>query len=330
LAAAGHVLARTGSGLAIWRGVLGIGESGNFPAAIKAVAEWFPKKDRALATGIFNAGATVSSIAGPPLFAWMVLRYGWRECFLVTAAAGFVWLAAWWLVYRKPRPGEGGETEEAASPSLSWAETLRYRETWGFAAAKFFSDPVWWFYLYWLPPYFFDVRKMNLQEIGWALPFIYTMAAIGSVAGGWLSGWLIRKGWAQAAARKMGLGVFAVAMPVAALAVLAESPLLAIGLISVATAAHQGWSANLYTTVSDVFPKSAVASVTGIGGCAGGIGGVLFSALIPGYVVTKFGYTPVFLVMGVFHLTGLLCLHFLMGSMKPVTLPESTRSEKQI
>lgn len=325
LAAAGHVFANSGLSMAFWRGVLGIGESGNFPAAIKAVAEWFPKKDRALATGIFNAGTTVSSIAGPPLFAWMVLRFGWRACFLVTAAAGFVWLAAWWAVYRKPLPGEGGEADEPSGPSVPWRETLRYRETWGFAAGKFFSDPVWWFYLYWLPPYFYDVRKMNLQEIAWALPFIYSMAAVGSVSGGWLSGWLIRRGWKQGTARKIGLGVFAAAMPVAAMAVLAENPLVAIGLISLATAAHQGWSANLYTTVSDVFPKSAVASVTGIGGCVGGVGGVLFSALVPGYVVTNFGYTPVFLVMGAFHLTGLLLVHLLMRDMKPIALNERER-----
>ncbi len=313
LAAAGHVIAGSGMGLSFWRGFMGLGESGNFPAAIKSVAEWFSKEDRAFATGIFNAGATVSSIVGPPLFAWLVVFAGWRACFLMTAAAGFVWLIFWLLAPKPPQ-----QVEVVGEPRIGWAKALTYRETWGFAAAKFFSDPVWWFYLYWLPPYFFDVRKMNLKEIGWALPVIYTVAGVGSVVGGWLAGVLIRRGWRPGPAHKAGMAVFAFMMPVGALSVLAESPILAIALICVATAAHQGWSANLYTTVSDIFPNRAVASVTGIGGCAGGFGGVLFSALIPGYVVSHFGYTPVFLVMGVFHLTGLVISHFLFGKMEPI------------
>ena len=313
LAAAGHVIAGSGMGLSFWRGFMGLGESGNFPAAIKSVAESFSKEDRAFATGIFNAGATVSSIVGPPLFAWLVVFAGWRACFLMTAAAGFVWLIFWLLAPKPPQ-----QAEVVGEPRIGWAQALTYRETWGFAAAKFFSDPVWWFYLYWLPPYFFDVRKMNLKEIGWALPVIYTVAGVGSVVGGWLAGILIRRGWRPGPAHKAGMAVFAFMMPIGALSVLAESPILAIALICVATAAHQGWSANLYTTVSDIFPNRAVASVTGIGGCAGGFGGVLFSALIPGYVVSHFGYTPVFLVMGVFHLTGLLISHLLFGKMEPI------------
>ncbi len=318
LAAAGHVLASSAGSLSFWRGFMGLGESGNFPAAIKSVAEWFPKRDRALATGIFNAGAPVSSIVGPPLFAWLVLAAGWRACFLLTAASGLVWLLFWMLTPKPPQLADPDEQAETG-PAIGWSQALRFRETWGFAAAKFFSDPVWWFYLYWLPPYFFDVRHMDLKQIGWALPIIYTVAGIGSVAGGWLSGWLIRKGWQPPRAHKAGMLAFAILMPVAALSVLAESPVLAIALICVATAAHQAWSANLYTVVSDLFPKNAVASVTGIGGCAGGFGGVLFSALIPGYVVTHFGYSPVFLVLGAFHLTGFLIAHLAWGRMTPVT-----------
>jgi ACS family hexuronate transporter-like MFS transporter len=214
LAAAGHVIAGSGMGLSFWRGFMGLGESGNFPAAIKSVAEWFSKEDRAFATGIFNAGATVSSIVGPPLFAWLVVFAGWRACFLMTAAAGFVWLIFWLLAPKPPQ-----QVEVVGEPRIGWAKALTYRETWGFAAAKFFSDPVWWFYLYWLPPYFFDVRKMNLKEIGWALPVIYTVAGVGSVVGGWLAGVLIRRGWRPGPAHKAGMAVFAFMMPVGALSV---------------------------------------------------------------------------------------------------------------
>ncbi len=187
-----------------------------------------------------------------------------------------------------------------------------------YAIAKFLTDPVWWFYLYWVPPYLFDVRHMDLKQIGWALPVIYLMADFGSVGGGWLSGFLMRRGWPNGKARKAAMGLCAGLMPVAALAVLADGPVLAIGLISIATAAHQGWSANLYTTASDVFPKAATASITGIGGCFGGLGGVLFSAVIPGYVVTHFGYKPMFLMLGAFHLTALIFVHKLLGDMRPL------------
>lgn len=329
-AAALHALAAGAWSLGAWRALLGLGEAGNFPAAIKGVAEWFPKRDRAFATGIFNAGSNVASMVGPPLFARMNELYGWRACFLITASLGAIWLVFWLLMYRTPevhpdvRPDElayiqSDAAEDAKAPALSWSGVLRFRETWGFAIAKFLTDPVWWFYLFWVPPYLFDVRGLDLKQIGWALPVIYLMADFGSVGGGWLSGWLIARGWTTGRARKTAMGICAGLMPVAALSVLAESPMLAIGLISIATAAHQGWSANLYTTMSDVFPKPATASVTGIGGCLGGLGGVLFSAVIPGYVVTHFGYKPMFLVLGAFHLTALIFVHTMIGDMKPIS-----------
>lgn len=332
-AAALHAAASTAFGLAFWRALLGLGEAGNFPAAIKGVAEWFPKKDRAFATGIFNAGTNVASMIGPPLFAWMVVQVGWRACFVITASLGFVWVVIWLFAYKLPHqhkyvsPAEldyihSDSADAAKEPAIGWLQALRYKQTWGFALAKFFSDPVWWFYLYWLPLYLFDVRKFNLTEIGWSLPFIYLMADVGSVGGGWLSGHLIRRGWPNGKARKTAMLICAGAMPIAATSVLAESALLAILLVSLATSSHQGWSANLFTTTSDVFPKQATASVTGIGGCLGGLGGFLFSALIPGYIVTHFGYTPVFLAMGCFHLTGLAILHFLMGDLRPIAIEE--------
>lgn len=315
LAAGLHALASSSGVLAFWRGMLGLGEAGNFPAAIKSVAEWFPPKDRAFATGIFNAGTNVASMIGPPLFYWMQGVYGWRACFLITAGLGFLWLILWVATYRVPATSLAAVERD---PKIGWAKALTYRETWAFAAAKFFSDPVWWFYLYWLPPYFYDVRKMDLQSIGWALPVIYLTADIGSVAGGWLSGWMMRMGWPAGKARKTSMLIFASLMPVAAMSVLANNPVVAIALISLATSAHQGWSANLYTTVSDVFPQNAVASVTGIGGCVGGLGGVLFSAVIPGIVVQNFGYTPVFITMGFFHLIGWMVANKLMGTMQQI------------
>ncbi|MCU0246844.1 MAG: MFS transporter [Bryobacter sp.] len=324
-----HALARTPWDMGAWRALLGFGEAGNFPAAIKSVSEWFPKKDRAFATGIFNAGTNVASMIGPVLFVWMNAHVGWRSCFLITGGLGFVWLVVWWFMERAPdkHPGvnaaelayirsDGHETEEKR---VSWAEALEHRQTWGFAFAKFFTDPVWWFYLYWLPPYLFDVRKFDLKQIGWALPVVYLMADFGSIFGGWISGYLIRKGWSIAAARKMGMGLCAACMPLAALSVKAESPLLAISLVSLATAAHQGWSANLYTTTSDVFPKRAVATVTGIGGFLGAFGGVIFSGAVPGYVVSHFGYTPIFLTMGCFHLIAFAIVLLTMGKLTPIT-----------
>ena len=329
IAACLHALARSALQMGIWRGLLGLGEAGNFPSAIKAVAEWFPKKDRAFATGIFNAGTNVASMVGPPLFVWIAAKYGWRECFLITGAIGFLLVIVWALAYRLPEVHRSVNREELAyirsdaaespdAPKIGWAAALRYRETWGFALGKFLTDPVWWFYLSWLPLYLFDVRKFKMMEVGWALPVVYLMADFGSVGGGWLSGFLIRRGWPLHKARKTAMGLCAGLMPIAALSVLAPSPILAIALVSLATASHQGWSANLFTTTSDVFPKQAVASVVGIGGCLGGAGSVIFASLLPGYIVSHFGYTPVFLIMGSFHLTALLVVHKLLGRMEMI------------
>lgn len=323
-----HALARTPLQFGICRALLGLGEAGNFPTAIKAVTEWFPPRERALATGIFNAGTNVAAMIGPPLFFWLFQKVGWQACFVLTGAAGFVWLIFWRISYRLPsehsrvNQAELAHIQDGLGPApmipITWREAIQHRETWGFSLGKFFSDPVWWFYLYWLPPYFYDVRKFNLEKIAWALPVIYIAADFGSVAGGWISGYLMRRGWTTVRARKFGLAINAGCMPIAALAVLAENPILAVALVSLATAAHQGWSANLYATVPDVFPQNAVATVTGIGGSVGGFGGFLFSGMIAGFIVSNFGYTPLFLTMGCFHLTGLLCVHLLMGDMQPI------------
>ncbi|GAB4358930.1 MAG: MFS transporter [Bryobacter sp.] len=318
LAAAAHALVSSPMTFGFFRALLGIGESGNFPAAIKSVSEWFPKKDQAFATGIFNAGTNIATMIGPYLFFQLTTSFGWRTCFFLTAASGLAVLLLWYFTRPTPPPLPDDVPNAA---TLSWAAVLQYKETWGFAAGKFFSDPVWWFYLFWLPPYFYDVRHFDLKQVAWAFPFIYLMADVGSVFGGWISGYLMRQGWPVGKARMFSMGAFAACMPIAATSVLFENPFVAIALISLATAAHQGWSANLYTTVPDVFPKSAVASATGIGACMGGFGGVLFSTVLPAHIVSNFGYGPMFFIMGGFHLTGFFLVRHWMGDLKPIVIP---------
>jgi len=321
IAAGLHAVARTPVDLGFWRAMLGLGESGNFPAAIKAVAEWFPPHERAFATGIFNAGTTAASIVGPPSLVWLSSIYGWRSAFVFTAGLGFVWLIMWWPTYRSAPV----DSTVPIEPKVGWGEAFGLRETWGFAIGKFFSDPVWWFYLFWLPLYLYDVRKFDMKQVSWVLPAMYSMAAVGSVGGGWISGALLNRGWAAGKARKTAMALCAALMPIAALGVLVPSPTLAVFLFGLALAGHQGWSANLYTTTSDVFPKNAVASVIGIGGAAGGLAGVLFSAVIPGYVIPLVGYKPVFLIMGFFYVFAWLGVHHFMGDLKRIGSP-STQS----
>ena len=326
IAAALHALSRNFLDLAFWRGLLGLGESGNFPSAIKAVTEWFPKRDRALATSLFNSGTNIASVVGPPLFLGMNAVFGWRVCFLITASTGMICLALWWWLFRVPREHPWTNAEEIALiesdndaaivEKFTWAQALRMRETYGYALAKFLSDPVWWFYLQWLVPFFKRERNLDLKTIGWALPVIYFSASFGSVLGGWLSGFLIRRGWAAPRARLTAMLLFALCMPFAATAVRAESLWAMVVLVSLATGAHQAWSANIYTTASDFFPKNAVASVTGIGGFMGGIGGVIFASLAPGYLVPAFGYLPIFVMMGVLHPIAWVCAWFFMARRK--------------
>ncbi len=329
LAAALHAFSRRTVDLGVWRATLGLGEAGNFPAAAKAIAEWFPRRDRALAMGVCVASTNVAAMAGPPLFVAMSSLYGWRVTFLVVGLAGLVVAVAWALLYRTPQKHrriseaelaylQSDAIPEDAACRLSWSAALRCRQTWGFALAKFFTDPVWWFYIYWLPLYLFDVRRMALREIGWALPLIYLMADLGSIAGGWLSGCLIRMGWRPGKARKSAMAVCVMWMPLAALAVFAPNIPLTVLLISLGTLGHQGWSANLFTSVSDVYPASAVATIIGIGQCLASFGGLLFSSLLPGFLITHFGYVPVFLILGTFHLIGFACLHLLMGDLRPL------------
>ncbi len=335
IAAALHAVSAGVVSLGVWRSLLGIGESGNFPAAIKGTAEWFPKRDRAFATSLFNSGATISSIIGPPALVFINATFGWRGAFVIVASIGFIWLVLWMLTVKPPEQHpkvnaaelayihSDEEKEPQEEGVLSWGQVLRYRETWGFTIAKFLTDPVWWFFLWWLPLYLRHARKLSESEAGWAMAVVYFLSTVGSVYCGWVTGVLIKRGWATGRARKIAMAVCACLMPFAALAVFSGNMIVTILLVGVATAAHQGWSANLFTTSSDIFPKNAVASVVGIGGAMGGLGSALFSSIIPGYVIAHFGYKPAFIAMGCFHLIGLAIVQLLMRDMKPIKPPAS-------
>jgi len=314
LAAMGHALARGVWSFAAARFLLGAGEAGNFPASIKGVAEWFPKRERALATGIFNAGTNVGAVAAYPVVGWLLLRWGWKAAFIGTGALGFVCLALWLVFYRLPREhrwisaserddietfsNNDGEERQQGTP---WRAILGYRQAWGFTLAKLMTDPIWWFYIFWLPKYLIEVRRFSITrlEIFGMIPFL--AAVLGSVAGGWLSGFLMKKGWSANRGRKTAMAGCAFLMPAGILAAFSPSPWLALGLISLATSAHQGWSANVFTLASDIFAKSQVASVVGMGGAAGAVGGMMI-ALIAGYVLQYFhSYVPLFLLASVMH-----------------------------
>lgn len=301
------ILSSTLMGLIVWRAILGFGEAGNFPAAIKSVAEWFPKQDRAFATSVFNSGSNVAAMFGPAVAAGLVVIWGWRGAFYLNGLLGLVWVVLWLVFYRNP-PAQS-EDADVITEKIGWMGALKYPEAWGFAIGKFLTDGVWWFYLFWLPPYLFDVRHFNLHAIGWAMPVLYSAASVGSIVGGSIPSYLGRRGWSMRKARPTAMAICALCMPIAAVAVWVQNPILMIILICFGLGGHQGWSANIFTTTSDAFPRGAVASVTAIGGFAGGLGGYLFSAKLPGFIIGNFGsYVPMFILMGSLHLTALLVM----------------------
>ncbi len=348
LAAASHGLAHTVLGFALARFALGIGESGNFPAAIKATAEWFPKHERALATGIFNAGSNVGAVVTAIVVPWLTLAYGWRTAFVATGLIGLLWLALWWPLYREPgehpRLGaaerayiEAGREPQAAGASagasagppparVAWGELLRHRQTWAFIVGKLLTDGVWWFYLFWLPK-FLDARYgIKLGKLALPLLVIYVVADVGSVFGGWLSGALIGRGWGVARARRTALLAAALLIVPTALTPTVTRLWAAVALVSVAAAAHQWWSANLYTLTSDMFPRRAVGSVVGLGGFAGAAGGVLFQRAT-GALLQSNGsdYRPIFLACGFAYVTAFGIMHLLAPRMEPVRLGGAAR-----
>ncbi len=326
VAAMAHALARSVFGFGAARFALGLGESGSFPASIKTVAEWFPKKERALATGIFNSGTNIGAIVTPLVIPWLTLTYGWQGAFVGTGAIGFVWLIFWIAFYRSPEEHKGVTAAELAyirsdpsepTSNISWSKLLGYRQTWAFALGKFLTDPVWWLYLFWLPDFLYRAHHVNLQGMVLPLLVIYNSATVGSVAGGWLSGALIRRGWTINRGRKTAMLVCALAVLPIVLAARVSGLWPAVWLISLATAAHQGWSANIFTTASDMFPRRAVGSVVGIGGMAGAVGGMLISKIV-GYVLQWTGsYFIVFLMASSAYLIALLVIQVLAPKLEP-------------
>ena len=309
--------------------VLGAGEGGAFPGGIKAMAEWFPKKERAFATGLFNAGTNIGAIVTPLVIPVVALAWGWRACFIVTGVAGLLWLPVWLLVYRRPRENPHVSAAELAHiesdpadpvEKVPWTRLLRYRETWAYAIGKFLIDPIWWMFLFWLPDFLAKRHGLDLKTFGVPVIAIYLMSDVGSVAGGWFSSRMIKRGWSINRARKTVMLICALLAVPVAFAAMASSLWLAVAIIGVATAAHQGFSANLYTMPGDVFPRSAVGSVVGIGGMLGAVGGMAM-AKYAGFVLDKLGtYTPIFVLAGSAYLLALLVVHVLAPRMEPVKL----------
>ncbi len=315
-----HGLASSVMHFSIVRFALGIGEAGNFPAAIKAVTEWFPARERAFAIGIFNAGSNVGAIITPLLVPVIAVTYGWRAAFVITGVVSFVWLIAWMMVYRRPceHPRLGTQErawiEQDAEPALAtlpWSKVLRMRETWAFAMGKFCIDPVWWFFLFWLPGYLGERYGLDLLSFGPPLVVIYLLSDIGSVAGGWFSSRLIHRGASVNFARKITMLICAAAVLPVFTVQSVDNLWLAVLIIGLATAAHQAFSANLYAVVPDLFPRAAVGSVTGIGGTAGAIGGMAM-AKYAGFVLDNMNtYAPLFAVAGTAYFVALGCVQLL-------------------
>ncbi|HCL84186.1 MAG TPA: MFS transporter [Chitinophagaceae bacterium] len=336
VAAMCHALATGTLGFGIARTALGAGEGGNFPAAIKAVAEWFPKKDRALATGIFNSGTNIAAIAGPPLIAWIFSDFGWREAFLWTGALGFIWLIFWWWLYEIPSKqkrvtaaefdyihSDADEKLPDSGKKTGWSELFRFRQTWAFVLGKFLTDPVWWFYLFWIPSYFNTTYHLNLTKSAIHVSTVYVVASFGSILGGYLSGWLIKSGMPVYKARKTSMFFFACCVVPIFFVRYTTTIWPAVWLISLAAAAHQAWSANIFTLASDMFPKHTLSSVVGIGGMAGSVGGILFPLLI-GILLEHFkllgllgtGYNIIFGICAVAYLLAWVIMQVLSPKME--------------
>jgi len=342
IAAMGHALAKGVLGFGFWRGFLGVSEAGNFPSAIKAIAEWFPKKERALATGIFNSGTNVGAIVAPLAIPAMIVAWGWQSAFIITGGLGFIWVIFWFLFYELPEKHKKVSAAELAyinsdvdeqsetKEKVSWSKLLKYRQTWLFFIGKGLTDPIWWFYLFWIPGWLSTVRGTGLSVSSFGLPlaFIYTMTTVGSIGGGWVSGFMIKKGMTPFKARKITMLIFAIlVVPI----VFASSPGIstwgAVCLIALAASAHQAWSANIFTTVSDAFPKKAVSSVTGFGGMAGAVGGA-FISYIAGGILEHFknlghietGYVVMFTIAGSAYLLAWIIMTVFAPKVKKVVL----------
>ena len=346
LAAIGHGFANSTLGFIVARAALGVTEAGNFPAAIKATAEWFPKKERAFATGIFNSGTNIGAIVAPLTVPFIAVAWGWKWAFIITGGIGFIWLILWQIYYSHPEDSKKLSKEEfdyihsdledeaiekaGKDEKVSWFKLLGYRQTWAFALGKFLTDPIWWFYLFWLPDFLQSEYKLTLVEIAVPVAVVYLISTIGSVGGGYLPMFFINRNMPAFKARKTSMFIFAMCVSPVIFAQYAGevSMWLAVLVIGIAAAAHQAWSANIYTTVSDMFPKKATASVTGIGGMAGGVGGILLVWAVQKNLFLHYreigqiekAYFIMFLICGAAYLTAWLLLHLLAPKMSKVKL----------
>jgi MFS transporter, ACS family, aldohexuronate transporter len=344
LAAIAHAFARGLASLSVFRFILGLGEAGNWPGAAKTVAEWFPIRERAFGMAIFNSGAAIGSVVAPPLIVWLSLKYGWQTTFIVTGSLGFVWLAFWLLFYQTPerhkwlsegerrviREGQRVEGEadargtELAAP-LGWLELLRYKQVWAIVLARFLTDPIWWLYISWLPKYLADARGFSLAKIGLFAWVPYVAADAGSLSGGWISGYLIARGWSVDRARKLVILIAALLMPAGIFAAFANNAMVALALIGVVLFGFQVWINNVQTLPSDFFSDKAVASVAGLGGMGAGIGSMIF-IFSTGWVVDHFSYVPVLVTAGLLAPIGTGVLFALSGRINRVSLKPLLRS----
>lgn len=346
VAAVAHAFAKNVFGFATARAALGLSEAGNFPAAIKAVAEWFPKKERALATGIFNSGTNIGAIIAPLSVPFIAASMGWQWAFVITGAIGFIWLIIWQKEYRNPKDHPklskeeydyihsdeelAPQPEQDQSKSIGWGKLLTYRQTWAFAIGKLMTDPIWWFYLFWLPD--FLESQYGLKGTAVALPVaaVYTLSTIGSIGGGWIPLWLIKKNWTVFKARKTSMLFYAfLVIPILFAQILGSINMwLAVLVIGLAAAAHQAWSANIFTTVSDLFPKKSTASVTGIGGMFGSLGGIFLSLFVQKNLFVHYraigqietAYYIMFAVCGSVYLLAWLMMHWLVPKHKAISI----------
>lgn len=345
LSAVAHAFANSVFGFGVARTALGLTEAGNFPAAIKTVAEWFPKKERALATGIFNSGANIGAIVAPLTVPFIALHYGWKWTFIITGLIGFVWLFFWLRMYTTPKDSnklskeefdyihsdDVAPTEESIiedGVKYTWAKLLSYKQTWAFAIGKLLTDPIWWFYLFWLPDFLESQYQLKGTAVALPVATVYTISTIGSVWGGWLPMSLIKKNWPSFKARKTSMLIYAfLVLPILFAQYLGSINMwLAVLVIGIAAAAHQAWSANIFTTASDMFPKRAVGSVTGIGGMFGSLGGILLSLLVQKKLFVYYrsidqietAYYIMFVFCGLAYLSAWLIMHLLAPKMDRV------------
>ncbi len=329
LATMGHAAVRTVFGFGAARFLLGLSEAANFPAAIKTVAEWFPRKERAFATGIFNSGANIGAIVAPLAAPWIAVKLGWQWAFLILGGLSALWVVPWMMIYRRPEEHPKLSAAELAyiqsdpaepAVKVPWARLVPHRQTWAYLFGKFLTDPIWWFFLFWLPKFLNTKYGLTLTELGWPLVIVYNLSMAGSIIGGWLPVWFLKMGWSLNRARKTAMLVCAIAVIPIIFAANVDNLWVAVALVGLATAAHQGWSANLYTIVSDTFPRRAVGSVIGIGGFGGAVGGMLI-ATFTGFVLQFTGsYVPMFVIAGFAYLIALAIIQVLAPRLEPANL----------